>query len=119
MKSAKISSIGILGSIFLLTFALVIWLISVVFELSIGQDFGNIFEALANLSGGLFTLSLGILIAIFSTLILSFIFVFNNGYSLLITRIAKAQDKIDETIVSAGKKDKPKKQQPVRIRIQK
>lgn len=101
---AKIIAGGILASIFLLTLALVVWLISVSFNLSIGQDVGNIFEAMALLSGGLLTLSIGVLILVFLFLGLAFIFIFNNGYYLLISKISTTQEKIDKKIAPESKK---------------
>ncbi len=98
IKSAKIAASGILISLFLIIFAIVVWVISIIFDLSIGRDFGNIFEALGTLSGGLFLTSVSILCIIFISLFLLFIYIFNNGYDLLANRISSAQASIEQNL---------------------
>ena len=116
IKSAKIAAFSILISIFLIIFALVVWLVSIIFNLSIGQDFGNIFEALQTLSGGLFVISITIVTLVFLTLFLGFIYAFNNGYDLLATRISAAETVIEKNLgAEEPKADKPTKKKTIRI----
>jgi hypothetical protein len=104
ISSARIIAIGILISVFLILLAFITWLISAwvgLFTVSSGED---VFGAINSLSGGLTLLTWGLIIFIFTVLILAFIYLFNNGYSLIVQKIVSTQDKIDKSLDTAGQK---------------
>lgn len=68
----------------------------------------NLFDILMSMSGGLVMLSIGVLILIFLTLGMVFIYVWNNGYSMLINKISQTQEKIDKSIGGKEAEKAPK-----------
>jgi hypothetical protein len=103
---AKVITIGILVGIIFIVFGLAIWVITLIAEALSGETGDNLFQILANLSGGLGLLAYGLIAFIFTGLALVFSFFLHNGYAFTMDKILKIEEKIDEGLDEISKQKK-------------
>ncbi|MCF2139385.1 MAG: hypothetical protein K9W44_04950 [Candidatus Lokiarchaeota archaeon] len=107
--SAKVITIGILLAISLITIGLIIWLVSLIVNVTSGGGEGNIFTILAGLSSGLTLLAYSGLIGVFTILGLLFSYFLHNGYFFTLEKILLLEEKIDSGLDEGISKSKEKK----------
>ncbi len=107
-STAKILTIFMLASIFLIAISIIIWLSSLIAGAIGGVEETNLISAFSGLSTALQVLSYSILIFIFLVLMLSFVYLLKNGYYVAFRLVTKTEEAMEEGIEKTEKKFKKK-----------